>query len=56
MLVLTREKNEVIQIGETIRVVVVEIRGSKVRLGIEAPRDVQIVRPDARNKTPKWRP
>jgi carbon storage regulator len=37
MLVLTRKKLEVIDIGDDISVTVVEIRGDKVRLGIEAP-------------------
>ena len=46
MLVLSRKKNEAIIIGDkaklgfVIKVVVVEIRGDKVRLGIEAPSDV----------------
>ena len=44
MLVLSRKKNEEIIIGGNIRVVVVEIRGDKVRLGIEAPRDVSVHR------------
>ena len=37
MLVLSRRKNQVIEIGNDIKIVVVEIRGDKVRLGIEAP-------------------
>lgn len=44
MLVLTRKKNEQIVIGESIVVTIVDIRGDKVRIGIEAPRDVQIDR------------
>ena len=55
MLVLTRYQNETILIGENITVTVVEIRGCKVRLGIMAPPDVQIMRPDAINKAPKER-
>lgn len=43
MLVLTRRKNEALVIGE-IRVVVVEIRGDKVRLGIDAPKDMPVHR------------
>lgn len=38
MLVLSRKRNEVIRIGDDISIVVVEIRGDKCRLGIEAPR------------------
>ena len=44
MLVLSRQKNQAICIGDNIRVVVVEIRGDKVRLGIEAPKDVPVYR------------
>lgn len=44
MLVLSRKKNESIVIDERIVITVVEIRGDKVRLGIEAPRDVPIHR------------
>lgn len=45
MLVLSRKKNERIMIaGGLIKVNVVEIRGDKVRLGIEAPDDVSIDR------------
>jgi carbon storage regulator len=48
MLVLTRRKNESIVIGDVITVVVVEIRGDKIRLGIEAPREVSVYRPEIR--------
>lgn len=44
MLVLSRKTNEVICIGENIRVMVIEIRGDKVRLGIDAPKDVKVLR------------
>ena len=44
MLVLTRKKDEAIMINDTIRLVVVEIRGDKVRLGIDAPKDVSVHR------------
>lgn len=44
MLVLSRKKNESIKISETITITVVEIRGDKVRLGIEAPTEVPIKR------------
>jgi carbon storage regulator len=44
MLVLSRKKNESIVIDERIVITVVEIRGDKVRLGIEAPREVAIHR------------
>jgi len=44
MLVLSRKKNESIVINDTISIVVVEIRGDKVRLGIDAPKDVVVHR------------
>jgi carbon storage regulator len=44
MLVLSRKKNESIIINDNIQIVVVEIRGDKVRLGIEAPREVPVHR------------
>ena len=44
MLILTRKKNERIVINENITVMVVEIRGDAVRIGIEAPKEVPIHR------------
>ena len=44
MLVLSRKKNESIVINDNINIVVVEIRGDKVRLGIEAPKEVPVHR------------
>jgi carbon storage regulator len=44
MLVLSRKKNESIIINDNIVVTVIEIRGDKVRLGIEAPKDVTVHR------------
>jgi carbon storage regulator len=44
MLVLSRKKNERICINDDITITVVEIRGDKVRLGIEAPQTVKVHR------------
>jgi len=44
MLVLSRKKNESIVINDDITIVVVEIRGDKVRLGVEAPKKVPVHR------------
>ena len=44
MLVLSRKPDEVIHIGPDIQIMVVEVRGDKVRLGISAPQDVVIMR------------
>jgi len=44
MLVLSRKKDECIVINNDITIVVVEIRGDKVRLGVEAPKEVPVHR------------
>jgi len=44
MLVLSRKKNESIVIADSIVVTVVDVRGDKVRLGIEAPREIPVHR------------
>jgi carbon storage regulator len=44
MLVMSRKKNESIVINDDIVITVVEIRGDKVRLGIEAPRECPVHR------------
>jgi carbon storage regulator len=44
MLVLSRKKDEKIIIGDNITVMVIEIRGDKVRLGIEAPKEITVHR------------
>lgn len=49
MLVLSRKKNEKIVINENITIVVVEIRGDKVRLGIEAPKEISVHREEVYN-------
>ena len=49
MLVLSRKKNESIIIDDKIVITVIEIRGDKVRLGIEAPREVAIHRSEVRD-------
>lgn len=46
MLTLTRKVGEKILIGENIEIVVKEIRGNQVRLGVEAPREIGIMRPE----------
>ena len=44
MLVLTRKRNESIMIGDDIEVSVLSVAGKKVRIGIEAPREVPVFR------------
>ena len=50
MLVLSRKKNESIIIRDDIVVMVVEVQGDKVRLGIEAPREVPVHRREVYEK------
>jgi len=50
MLVLTRKEGQEILIGSDIKVTVTSIKGRQVRIGIEAPKDIPIHRPEAREK------
>jgi len=49
MLVVTRKLNDVVVIGDNIRVTVVAIEHGKIRLGVEAPRDVPVHREEVYN-------
>jgi carbon storage regulator len=44
MLVLSRKATQQLRLGESILVTVLEINGDKVKIGIEAPRDITILR------------
>ena len=44
MLILTRKENEKILIDEDIEISVVEIKGNKVKIGINAPEEIEILR------------
>ena len=44
MLVLTRRENEAIRLGEDTRIVLVQVKGGQVRIGIECPSHVRVVR------------
>ena len=44
MLVLSRQKDESIVIGDDIEIVIVDVRGDKVRLGITAPKNISVHR------------
>lgn len=44
MLVLTRKKNEAIQIGDDIEIKILSIDGDQIKLGIEAPKSIEIHR------------
>jgi carbon storage regulator len=44
MLVLSRKPGEALKVGEDVEITVVEVKGDMVRIGIQAPRDVQVWR------------
>ena len=47
MLILTRKVGESIEIGDGVKVTLFEIRGDRAKIGIEAPNDVEIRRPES---------
>ena len=44
MLVLSRKKDESIMIGDDVEIIIVDVRGDKIRLGIKAPRSISVHR------------
>jgi len=44
MLILARKKNQSVRIGDSIIITVVDVQGDQIRLGINAPQDVKILR------------
>ena len=44
MLVLSRRKDESIIIGDDVEIIIVDVRGDKIRLGIKAPRSISVHR------------
>lgn len=53
MLVLSRKVLQTINIGDDIVITIVSINGNQVKVGIDAPSEVVIMRPDAKIKTKK---
>ena len=51
MLVLTRKSNQSIMIGDDIEVSVLSIMGEKVRIGIQAPRDIPVFRKEVYSRS-----
>lgn len=51
MLVLTRKATERIQIGDNVVVTILDIRGNKVRIGIDAPKEIRILRTELQGRT-----
>ena len=50
MLVLTRKLGESITIGDSVRLIIVDIDGSQVKIGIDAPRSVEVYREELYEK------
>jgi carbon storage regulator CsrA len=50
MLVLTRKQKECIKIGDSITITILRVQGQAVRVGIEAPREVRVVRGELASK------
>ena len=55
MLVLGRKENESILIGDNIRITVVGRSGSSIRIGVQAPQSVQVVREELLSSRPPGR-
>jgi carbon storage regulator CsrA len=51
MLVLSRKQKQEILIGDDVKVTVLQVKGNTVRLGIEAPRNVKVIRGELPRKT-----
>jgi carbon storage regulator len=53
MLILTRIVDKTVLIGANIRIMVAQVRGKQVRLGIEAPRDLLLMRTEEKSDSEK---
>ncbi|MFG3612558.1 carbon storage regulator CsrA [Rummeliibacillus stabekisii] len=53
MLVLSRKVGETIWIGEDVEIVITEVKGDQIKLGIKAPKNIGIVRGELRGEVSK---
>lgn len=51
MLVLTRRPHQVVMVGRDVQIMVLDIAGNRVRLGITAPRELRVLRQEHRPQT-----
>lgn len=56
MLVLSRKSNQEIMIGDDIQITVLQVKGNTIRLGIQAPSDVRIMRGEIADTSPNSKP
>ena len=56
MLILTRRPTQTLVIGSEVTVTVLEIRGNRVRIGVNAPRDIAVLRVEREEKARSRRP
>lgn len=54
MLVLSRRRNGVLMIGGNVRIVVLDVVGDQVKIGIEAPREIEVIRGELANAEGGW--
>lgn len=53
MLILSRRKDQVIRIGNDIQVMVIAVQGKYVRIGIDAPKDMRVIRQEIEEPRPQ---
>ena len=53
MLILTRNQGESINIGEAVTVTVLGVKGGQVRLGIQAPKQIKVLRSELLDRAPR---
>lgn len=56
MLVLSRRRNGVLMIGGNVRIVVLDVAGDQVKIGIEAPREIEVIRGELASAEGGWLP
>jgi carbon storage regulator len=56
MLILTRRPQEVLRVGDNIKVHVLEVKGGQIRLGVEAPREIPVRREEIRVRIKRGTP
>ncbi len=51
MLILTRKKGETLRIGDEIKIQIIEVQGRQIKIGIEAPQSIVVMREELLSKT-----